>query len=68
MVFVKVKYFYIKICSKLLGSREKFHFAEYFVTPAFVKTTFHRISLRSLKHFSVFSLSLVLVHFYETTW
>jgi hypothetical protein len=43
MVFVKVKHFYIKIYSKLVGSRKKFRFTEYFVTPAFVKTTFHCI-------------------------
>jgi hypothetical protein len=43
MVFVKVKHFYIKICTKLVGSRKKCHFTEYFVTPAFVKTTFHCI-------------------------
>jgi hypothetical protein len=41
MVFVKVKHFYIKIRSKLVGSRKKICFIEYFVTPAFVKTTFH---------------------------
>jgi hypothetical protein len=41
MVFVKVKHFYIKIYSKLVGSRKKFRFSEYFVIPAFVKTTFH---------------------------
>jgi hypothetical protein len=45
MVFVKVKHFYINIYSKLVGSRKKFRFTEHFVTPAFVKTTFHRINL-----------------------
>jgi hypothetical protein len=38
-----VKHFYIKICSELVGSRKKNRFMEYFVTPAFVKTTFHCI-------------------------
>jgi hypothetical protein len=41
MVLVKVKHFYITIYSTLVGSRKKFRFTEYFVTPAFVKTTFH---------------------------
>jgi hypothetical protein len=41
MIFVKVKHFYIEIYSKLVGSRKKISFTGYFVTPAFVKTTFH---------------------------
>jgi hypothetical protein len=34
-----------------VGSRKKFHSAEYFVTPAFVKTTFHCINLHCKNHF-----------------
>jgi hypothetical protein len=45
MVFIKVKHFYIKIYSKLLGSRKKKYFTEYFVTLAFFKTSFHCIVL-----------------------